>query len=104
MMTLPVCTYYNALKTSFVLSKNKRAAQKKHPRALLLLSKESGDDDDDDDDACTLLLCGERKSLQKMLQKGRRLWIHCLGFVNTLKEKEPFFALRIIIDGKRPNP
>ena len=79
MMTLPVCTYYNALKTSFVLSKNKRAAQKKHPRALLLLSKESfGDDDDDDDDvndACTLLLCGERKSLQKMLKKkGRRLF------------------------------
>ena len=74
MMTLPVCTYYNALKTSFV-SKNKRAAQKKHPRALLLLSKESGDDDDDDvNDACTLLLCGERKSLQKMLQKGRRLF------------------------------
>ena len=75
MMTLPVCTYYNALKTSFVLSKNKRAAQKKHPRALLLLSKESGDDDDDDvNDACTLLLCGERKSLQKVLKKGRRLF------------------------------
>jgi hypothetical protein len=85
MMTLPVCTYYNALKTSFVVSKNKRAAQKKHPRALLLLSKESfGDDDDDDDDvndACTLLLCGERKSLQKMLKKREEaFWIHCLGF------------------------
>tara|TARA_B000000441_G_C21390288_1_gene149004 strand:+ start:86 stop:340 length:255 start_codon:yes stop_codon:yes gene_type:complete len=75
MMTLPVCTYYNALKTSFVVSKNKRAAQKKHPRALLLLSKESFGDDDDVNDACTLLLCGERRKASKRCsKKGRRLF------------------------------
>ena len=95
MMTLPVCTYYNALKTSFV-SKNKRAAQKKHPRALLL-SKESGDDDDDDvNDACTLLLCGERKSLQKICSKKGGGFLDPLFRVlyvtlNTLKEKGAFF-------------
>ena len=58
---------HNALKTSFVVSKNKRAAQKTAPRALLLLSKESFGDDDDDDvnDACTLLLLrGKEKSLK----------------------------------------